>query len=198
MANMDLILLERIEKLGQMGDIVSVKPGFARNFLLPQKKALRASAENKKAFEVQRVQIEADSLNRKQEAETVGAKLNGNSVILIRQAGDSGQLYGSVSPKDVAEAFGVDGFTLHKNQVILGKPIKALGLHDIKIILHPEVSVGVKVNVARSAQEAELQAKGVNVVDRLAEEERMEAEAARKEAEAARAEVMADAEENAE
>ncbi len=198
MANMDLILLERIEKLGQMGDIVSVKPGFARNFLLPQKKALRASAENKKAFEVQRVQIEADSLKRKQEADAVGAKLNGGSVILIRQAGDSGQLYGSVSPKDVAEAFGADGFTLHKNQVILGKPIKALGLHGIKIILHPEVSVSVKVNVARSAQEAELQAKGVNVVDRLAEEERLEAEAARKEAEAARAEVMADAEENAE
>jgi large subunit ribosomal protein L9 len=198
MANLDVILLERIEKLGQMGDIVSVKPGFARNFLLPQKKALRASAENKKAFEVQRVQIAADSLKRKEEAQNVGAKLEGKSVILIRQAGDSGQLYGSVSPKDVAEAFGVDGFTLHKNQVILGKPIKNLGLHDIKIILHPEVSVAVKTNVARSVQEAELQAKGVNVVDRLAEEERMEAEAARKEAEAARAEVMADAEENAE
>jgi large subunit ribosomal protein L9 len=198
MANLDVILLERIEKLGQMGDIVSVKPGFARNFLLPQKKALRASAENKKAFEVQRVQIAADSLKRKEEAQNVGAKLEGKSVILIRQAGDSGQLYGSVSPKDVAEAFGVDGFTLNKNQVILGKPIKNLGLHDIKIILHPEVSVAVKTNVARSVQEAELQAKGVNVVDRLAEEERMEAEAARKEAEAARAEVMADAEENAE
>ncbi len=193
MAHMEVILLERVEKLGMIGEIVKVKPGFARNFLLPQKKALRASEANKKAFEAQRAHIEADNLKRKAEAEKVGEKLSGKSVILIRQAGDAGQLYGSASAKDIADAFGPAGFTLNKNQVVLDKPIKLLGIHAAKVVLHPEVSVGVKVNVARSPEEAELQAKGVNVVDRQAEEERAEADAARKEAEAARAEVMADA-----
>ncbi len=193
MAHMEVILLERVEKLGMIGEIVKVKPGFARNFLLPQKKALRASEANKKAFEAQRAHIEADNLKRKAEAEKVGEKLAGKSVILIRQAGDAGQLYGSASAKDIADAFGPEGFTLNKNQVVLDKPIKLLGIHAAKVVLHPEVSVGVKVNVARSPEEAELQAKGVNVVDRQAEEERAEADAARKEAEAARAEVMADA-----
>jgi large subunit ribosomal protein L9 len=193
MAHVEVILLERVEKLGLIGDIVKVKPGFARNFLLPQKKALRASESNKKVFEAQRAQIEADNLKRKSEAEKVGEKLNGKSVVLIRQAGDAGQLYGSASTKDIAEAFGADGFTLNKNQVVLDKPIKNLGIHQVRIVLHPEVTVLVKANVARSPEEAELQAKGINVVDRQAEEERAEAEAARKEAEAARAEVMADA-----
>lgn len=193
MAHMEVILLERVEKLGHIGEIVKVKPGFARNFLLPQKKALRASEANKKVFEAQRAHIEADNLKRKAEAEKVGEKLAGKSVILIRQAGDAGQLYGSASTKDIAEAFGPEGFTLHKNQVILDKPIKNLGVHPVRIVLHPEVAVAVKVNVARSPEEAELQAKGVNVVDRQAEEERAEAEAARKEAEQARAEVMAEA-----
>ncbi len=193
MAHMEVILLERVEKLGHIGEIVKVKPGFARNFLLPQKKALRASETNKKAFEAQRAHIEADNLKRKTEAEKVGEKLAGKSVILIRQAGDAGQLYGSASTKDIADAFGPEGFALGKNQVVLDKPIKNLGIHPVRVVLHPEVTVAVKVNVARSPEEAELQAKGVNVVDRQAEEERAEAEAARKEAEAARAEVMADA-----
>jgi large subunit ribosomal protein L9 len=192
MANMNVILLERVEKLGFIGDVVSVKPGFARNFLLPQKKALRASEENKKAFESQKAQLVADNLTRKTDAENVGARIEGKTVVLIRQAGDSGQLYGSVSTKDIAEAFAAEGFTLHKNQVVLDKPIKALGIHGARIVLHPEVTVNVKANVARSTEEADLQAKGVNVVAQAQEEERAEAEAARKEAEAARAETMAD------
>jgi large subunit ribosomal protein L9 len=193
MAHLEVILLERVENLGHIGEIVKVKPGFARNFLLPQKKALRASEANKKAFEVQKAQIVADNLKRKAEAEKVGEKLAGKSIVLIRQAGDAGQLYGSASTKDIAEAFGPEGFTLNKNQVVLDKPIKNLGIHAVRVVLHPEVTVSVKANIARSPEEAELQAKGVNVVDRQAEEERVEAEAARKEAEEARAAVMADA-----
>ncbi len=193
MANMQLILLERVEKLGVIGDVVSVKPGYARNFLLPRKKALRASEANKKAFETQRVQLEADNAKRKASAGVEAANIDGKTVVLIRQAGDSGQLYGSVSTRDIAEGFAADGYKVDKHQVVLGKPIKALGIHDVKIVLHPEVSVTVKANVARSAEEAILQAKGVNVVQLQAEQDAAEAEAARIEAAEARAEVMADA-----
>lgn len=194
MANMQLILLERVEKLGVIGDVVSVKPGYARNFLLPRKKALRASEANKKAFEGQRVQLEADNAKRKTAAGAEAANIDGKTVVLIRQAGDSGQLYGSVSTRDIAEGFVADGFKIDKHQVVLSKPIKALGIHDVKIVLHPEVTVIVKANVARSPEEAVLQAKGVNVVLLQAEQDAAEAEAARAEAAEARAEVMADAE----
>jgi large subunit ribosomal protein L9 len=195
MALMDVILLERVEKLGQMGDIVKVKYGYARNFLLPKKKALRASEENKRVFEAQRAHIEAENLKRKDEAVGVAAKLEGTSVVLIRQAGDTGQLYGSVSARDVAEALGTTGFNVGKNQAVLDKPIKTLGIHKVRIVLHPEVSVGITANVARSAEEAALQAKGVDVMAQQAEEERAEAEAAAAQAAAARAELMADSEE---
>jgi large subunit ribosomal protein L9 len=197
MALMDIILLERVEKLGQMGDIVKVKPGYARNFLLPQKKALRASEENKKVFEAQRAHIEAENLKRKDEAVKVAGKLEGTKVVLIRQAGDSGQLYGSVSTRDIADALLPAGFTVNKNQVVLDKPIKALGIHKVRVVLHPEVTTGIEANVARSAEEAALQAKGVDVMAQQAEEERAEAEAAAAAAAAARAELMDDAAPNA-
>ena len=169
---MQVILLERIEKLGQMGDIVSVKPGFARNFLLPKGKALRASKSNQAQFEGQRAQLEARNLELKGEAESVAEKLDGESFIVIRQAGEAGQLYGSVSSRDLAEVISEGGFSVARNQVILDRPIKLLGLHEVRVGLHPEVSTTVTVNVARSEEEAERQARGEDVtLDRFEEEE---------------------------
>lgn len=156
---MQVILLERIEKLGQMGDVVNVKPGFARNYLLPQKKAMRATEENRRRFETQRTQLEAANLERRQEAEAVAAKMQGLSVTLIRQAGEAGQLYGSVNARDVAQAVVEGGFTIERHQVRLAPPIKTVGIHGVRVDLHPEVSVTVRVNVARSPEEAEVQAK---------------------------------------
>lgn len=155
---MEIILLERVEKLGQMGEVVSVKPGFARNYLLPQKKALRATKANLEQFEGQKAQLEAENLERKGEAEKVAEKMEGLSVIIIRQAGESGQLYGSVSGRDIAEAVGEAGFTVDRKQVSMTAVIKSLGMHTVKVVLHPEVSVDVTANVARSAEEAETQA----------------------------------------
>lgn len=155
---MDIILLERVEKLGQMGEVVSVKPGFARNFLLPQKKGLRATKANLEQFQTQRVQLEAENLERKSEAEKVAETIDGLKVIIIRQAGESGQLYGSVSNRDISEAVAEAGFTIDRKQVILNTVIKNLGMHTVKVVLHPEVSVEVTANVARSVEEAEKQA----------------------------------------
>lgn len=160
---MDVILLERVEKLGNIGDVVNVKPGFARNFLLPRNKALRASEANKKRFEANRAHIEAENAGRRDVAIEESKAIDGKSIILIRQASNTGQLYGSVATRDLAEALTADGAHVARNQVILDKPIKALGVHTVKISLHPEVSVTVTVNIARSPEEAELQAKGVNV-----------------------------------
>ena len=159
---LDVILLERVENLGQMGQVVKVRPGFARNFLLPQKKAMRATKENLAYFEKQRAQLEAQNLTRKNEAEKVAEKLNGLKVVLIRQAGESGQLYGSVSSRDIAQAVTDSGFTVERHQVVLDHTIKTLGLHPVRVALHPEVAVGVTVNVAQSPEEAEMQAKGVD------------------------------------
>ncbi len=175
---MEVILLERIENLGQMGDTVNVKPGFARNFLLPQKKALRATDDNKARFETERAQLEADNLKRKKDAEAVAAKADDLSVILVRQAGDAGQLYGSVTARDIGEAVTEAGFTVDRHQVVLDKPIKTLGLHPIRIDLHPEVSITVTVNVARSQEEAELQAKTGAAVLSIDEQEKIDEAAA--------------------
>jgi len=161
---MNIILLERVAKLGQMGEVVRVKNGYARNFLLPRGKALRATEANKKHFEGQRAQLETRNLERKGEAEAIGEKLNGQVFTIIRQAGDSGQLYGSVSTRDIAEAATAGGFSVERNQVILHTPIKALGLHKAPVHLHPEVDVEIVVNIARSAEEAERQAKGESAV----------------------------------
>lgn len=160
---MQVILLQRIGRLGQMGDVVNVRDGYARNFLLPQKKALRATEENRKQFESQRAQLEANNLELKSEAETIAAKLDGQVFVAIRSAGDTGQLYGSVSTRDVADAVSEGGFTIDRRQVVLDKPIKTLGVHETTIALHPEVSVTVKLNIARSADEAERQARGEDV-----------------------------------
>jgi large subunit ribosomal protein L9 len=164
---MKVILLERIARLGQMGDEVTVKPGYARNYLLPQKKALRANKANREYFESQRVQLEAQNLERKKDAEAIAGKIEGNDFIVIRQAGDTGQLYGSVSTRDIAETIGEGGFTILRNQVMLDRPIKILGLHAVRISLHPEVEVEVRINVARTEEEAERQARGedMSVVD---------------------------------
>jgi len=175
---MQVILLERIGRLGQMGDIVTVKDGYARNFLLPQGKALRATEANRKQFESQRSQLEARDLERKSEAEGVAGKLNGKSFIVIRQAGDNGQLYGSVSTRDIAEAVTEGGFSIERQQVQLDRPIKALGLHEVRISLHGDVVPHILVNVARSAEEAARQARGEDVTRTLTEEEE-DAEAAR-------------------
>jgi large subunit ribosomal protein L9 len=175
---MQVILLERIGRLGQMGDVVTVKDGYARNFLLPQGKALRATEANRKQFESQRSQLEARDLERKSEAEGVSGKLNGKSFIVIRQAGDNGQLYGSVSTRDIAAAVTEGGFSIERQQVLLDRPIKALGLHDVRISLHGDVVPHVVVNVARSADEAARQARGEDVTRTLTEEE-ADAEAAR-------------------
>ncbi|MEZ5844727.1 MAG: 50S ribosomal protein L9 [Hyphomicrobiaceae bacterium] len=160
---MQVILLERIASLGQMGDVVMVKDGYARNFLLPQKKALRATKDNIADFEKSRSQLEARNLELKKEAEAVGAKLDGQAFVAIRQAGDTGQLYGSVSPRDIAELITAGGFSVDRRQVILSQPIKELGVHEVTVSLHPEVDVKVKVNVARSEDEAERQARGEDV-----------------------------------
>ncbi len=160
---MEVILLERIEKLGQMGDIVTVKPGFARNYLLPQKKALRATEENRKLFERQRVQLEAVNLDRKSEAETLAARLDGLKVTLIRQASDSDQLYGSVTVRNIAQAITESGVSVEGKQVQLARPIKTVGLHDVRLVLHPEVAITIRANVARTEAEAELQAAGKRV-----------------------------------
>jgi large subunit ribosomal protein L9 len=160
---MDVILLERVGRLGQMGDVVKVKDGYARNFLLPQGKALRATEANRKTFEGQRAQLEARNLELKTEAEGIASRLDGQTFVSIRQAGDTGQLYGSVSTRDIAEAITAGGFSIDRRQVLLDRPIKALGLHDIRVSLHPEVVVKVSINVARSADEAERQARGEDV-----------------------------------
>jgi large subunit ribosomal protein L9 len=175
---MQVILLERVEKLGQIGDTVSVKDGFARNFLLPKKKALRATDANQKIFEAQRAQIEANNLEAKKEAESVAKKLDGQAYVLIRQASDMGQLYGSVSSRDIAEAATEGGFTINRAQVVLNKPLKTLGISDVRIVLHPEVSVNVTVNIARSEEEAEAQARGENVLARKDEDDAEADEAA--------------------
>tara|TARA_R110002020_G_scaffold15611_45_gene55875 strand:- start:5484 stop:6083 length:600 start_codon:yes stop_codon:yes gene_type:complete len=170
---MQVILLERIPKLGQMGDSVRVRDGFARNFLLPQGKALRANEANQKRFERDRAQLEARNLERRQEAEQVGEKLDGTAFVVIRQAGETGQLYGSVSTRDIAEILESGGFTVGRNQVDLNQPIKTLGVHTISIRLHPEVAVSVTVNIARSPDEATRQARGEDVLsyDQFAFEE---------------------------
>jgi large subunit ribosomal protein L9 len=160
---MQVILLERIGRLGQMGDVVKVKDGYARNFLLPQGKALRATDENKGRFEKDRAQLEARNLELKKEAEVVAVKLTGQEFVAIRQAGDTGQLYGSVSPRDIAEVVTEGGFSVDRRQILLDRPIKALGLHPVQVALHPEVVVKVQVNVARSESEAERQSRGEDV-----------------------------------
>lgn len=189
----DVILLERVENLGQMGQVVKVRPGYARNYLLPQKKALRATKENLAYFEKQRTQLEAQNLQRRSEAEQVAKKLDGISVVIIRQAGESGQLYGSVSARDVAQAVTEAGFTISRGQVVLDKAIKTLGLYKQRVVLHPEVSVIVTVNVAQSPEEAEMQAKGIDPV-RLAQEAaaREAAQAAETEAPAGQGETPAE------
>ena len=165
---MDVILLERIERLGQIGDVVKVKPGFARNFLLPTKKALRATEANKKQFEEQRHQIEANNLNRRQEAEKIKDKVNGLKVVVIRQASETGILFGSVSSRDISEGITKAGFTVDRRQVILDKPIKTLGLHPVRVALHPEVIVSVTANVAKSEDEAKAQEKSGGFVSQNA------------------------------
>jgi large subunit ribosomal protein L9 len=169
---MQVILLERVEKLGQMGDEVKVKDGFARNFLLPKKKALRATKANREYFQTQKAQLEASNLKAKGEAEKVGKKLDGQTFMLIRQAGDRGQLYGSVSPRDISDVITEGGFTVSRTQVPLDKAIKTIGLFPVSVVLHPEVRVSVTNNVARTEEEAERQAKGEDVLaERTAEEE---------------------------
>ena len=178
---MEVILMERIEKLGQMGDVVSVRPGYARNYLLPQKKAMRATKQNLTVFENQRAQLEAENLERRKDAEAVAEKLDGMSVILIRQAGESGQLYGSVNARDLAEAVTDNGVTVARGQISLDNVIKTLGMHSVRVTLHPEVSVSITANVARSEDEAETQAKIGRMVS--AEELREAEEAAEAEIE---------------
>ncbi|RMD90192.1 MAG: 50S ribosomal protein L9 [Alphaproteobacteria bacterium] len=183
---MELILLERVPHLGQMGDIVNVKPGYARNYLLPQKKALRATEENRKFFEAQRKEIEAQNLKRRQEAEAVAAKMEGLRLVLVRQAGESGQLYGSASARDIAESLKEAGYTVGRSQVELSRPIKEIGIHEVKVRLHPEVALLIKVNVARSEAEAEQQW----TIGGAVPSEPGEAEAAAEAAEAAEEEVV--------
>ena len=169
---MEVILLQRIGRLGQMGDVVNVKDGYARNFLLPQHKALRATKENRAKFESQRAHLEANNLELKKEAEAVAVKLDGKSFVAIRQAGDTGQLYGSVSTRDISECVTEGGFKIDRNQVVIDHPIKTLGLHGVRVQLHPEVSVGVTLNVARSEDEASRQAAGEDVT--MVKEEKIE------------------------
>jgi large subunit ribosomal protein L9 len=168
---MEVILLERVEKLGQIGDIVTVKNGFARNYLLPNKKALRANEANKKVFEANRARIEADNAEKRADAEKASKGVDGKTVQLIRQASNTGQLYGSVSARDIVEALEGEGASVNKSQIVLNRPIKAIGMHEVKVALHAEVSVTVKVNVARSPEEAELQAQGVDVMASMFERE---------------------------
>ena len=188
---MQVILMERIEKLGQMGDEVNVKPGYARNFLLPKGKAVRANAANRKQFEQGRAQLEAENLKQKSEAEAVGAKMDNVSIILVRQAGDAGQLYGSVNARDVADKLTEDGYTVARSQVRLDVPIKTLGLHQVIVSLHPEVSVTITANVARTTEEAETQAATGKAMLSIAEQEaQAAAEEAANEAVLEQAETM--------
>ena len=169
MANIELILLQRVEKLGQMGELVKVKPGYARNFLLPQAKAVRATKANRERFERERVQLEAQNLKRREEAERVAERVAGLTVTLIRQASESGALYGSVSSRDIAEAAIAAGLTITRNQVLLVHPIKTLGISPVRVELHPEVIIDIKVNAARSVEEAEKQARGEAIVQEAEE-----------------------------
>ena len=169
MANVELILLQRVEKLGQMGELVKVKPGYARNFLLPQAKAVRATKANRERFERERVQLEAQNLKRREEAERVAERVAGLTVTLIRQASESGALYGSVSSRDIAEAAIAAGLTITRNQVLLVHPIKTLGISPVRVELHPEVIIDIKVNAARSVEEAEKQARGEAIVQEAEE-----------------------------
>ena len=169
---MDVILLERVEKLGAIGDVVKVKDGFARNFLLPRKKALRANEANRKVFEANRARIEADNAARRGDAEKEAGSFKDAQITLIRQSSNTGQLYGSVAVRDLVEALVAEGYKVSKSQVVLDRPIKAIGLYDVKVQLHPEVVVNVKVNVARSPEEAEMQTAGVDVMQQVFEEGR--------------------------
>lgn len=188
---MDVILLERVTKLGQMGEVVKVRDGFARNFLLPNGKALRATKANRERFEHMKVELEARNLERRKDAEMVAEKLNGQTVVMLRQAGESGQLYGSVSTRDIADGLIAAGFNLDRHQIVLNHPIKTLGLHAVPVTLHPEVEVSVNVNVARNADEAERQARGEDVRTARDEDAEIEAELAEARAEVA-AEVAAE------
>ncbi|MEQ9144518.1 MAG: 50S ribosomal protein L9 [Parvibaculaceae bacterium] len=194
---MEVVLLERIEKLGQMGDVVQVKDGYARNFLLPRGKALRANKENLARFEAERAQLEARNLELKKEAEGVHGKLDGFSIIVIRSAGDTGQLYGSVTPRDIASSLSENGFSIDRSQVILAAPVKTLGLYDVAIKLHPEVSSTIVVNVARTEEEAEAQARGEDIHAEKDEDEELDATEFFEE-EAAPEEILAEAEEGSE
>jgi large subunit ribosomal protein L9 len=171
---MEIILLERVEKLGHIGDVVTVKDGYARNFLLPNKKALRANAANRKVFEANRAKIESDNANRRGEAETHATGVAGKQIVLIRAASNTGQLYGSVSVNDIVTGLNAQDAKVAKSMIVLERPIKTLGVFDVKVVLHPEVSVTVSVNVARSDDEAELQKTGVNVIDQMFEDEQAE------------------------
>jgi large subunit ribosomal protein L9 len=168
---MEVILLERVEKLGGIGDVVNVKNGFARNYLLPNKKALRANESNRKVFEANRARIESENAEKRSAAQKEAKGVDNKTIKLIRQASNSGQLYGSVSARDIVEALEPDGASVTKSQVVLARPIKSIGMHDVKIALHPEVSVTVHVNVARSPEEAELQAQGIDVIAQMFEEQ---------------------------
>lgn len=168
---MQVILLERVAKLGQMGEVVSVKDGYARNFLLPQGKALRANSANIQSFEARKAQLEAENLETRAEAASVAAKLDGQTFVIIRSASDAGALYGSVTTRDAAEIATASGFTINRGQVVLDRPIKYLGLHSVSVVLHPEVTTKFTVNVARSAEEAELQASGKSIQELAAEAE---------------------------
>ena len=199
---MDVILLERIEKLGQMGDVVTVKPGFARNYLLPRKKALRATEANRAVFDEQRAQLEAENLKYREEAERVAKDMDGMTVVIVRQASDSDQLYGSVTPRDIAAGITEAGVTADRRQIKLDRPIKTVGMHPVRVDLHPEVSVEVTANVARSEEEADMQARGErinrdgDVVD--IEEEAIEVEAVFEEGAAPDAEELSVEEDEAE
>jgi large subunit ribosomal protein L9 len=171
---MEIILLERVEKLGAIGDVVTVKDGYARNFLLPNKKALRSNAANRKVFEANRAKIEADNASRRADAETHSKDVDGKQIILIRAASNTGQLYGSVSVNDIVEGLNAVGAKVAKSMIVLERPIKTLGVFDVKVVLHPEVSVSITANVARSDDEAEMQKDGINVIDQMFEEEQAE------------------------
>ena len=194
---MEIILLERVEQLGAIGDVVTVKDGYARNFLLPNKKALRANDANRKVFEANRARIESDNATRRDEAQKASGNVEGKQIVLIRAASQTGQLYGSVSVKDIVDGLNAQDAKVAKSMIVLERPIKTLGVFDVKVVLHPEVSVNVQVNVARSDDEAELQKDGVNVLDQMFEAEQAEIAAEAIEAQV-EAEVAADAADEAE
>jgi len=194
---MEIILLERVEKLGAIGDVVMVKDGYARNFLLPNKKALRANAANRKVFEANRSKIESDNASRRDEATAASANVEGKQIVLIRAASQTGQLYGSVSVRDITDGLNEQGAGVLKSMIVLERPIKTLGVFNVRVVLHPEVTVMVEVNVARSDDEAELQKSGVNVLDQMFEAEQAEIAAEAIEAQV-EAEVASDAADEAE